>query len=58
MEALIPIAIIGGILNLILFIKVWGMTNNTNKIRAFLEAQRPDLFWVGIDNNYVMVEEE
>ena len=32
-----------GVLNIILFFKIWGMTNNTNKIILFLEAQRPDL---------------
>ena len=39
-------------LNLILFFKVWGMTNNTKKIRAFLEAQRPDLLWNGAWQEY------
>ena len=45
---LIPIAV----LNIILFFKVWGMTNNTKKIRAFLEAQRPDLIWNGAFEKY------
>ena len=32
-----------GVLNIILFFKIWGMTNNTKKIVLFLEATRPDL---------------
>ena len=43
-ELVIVLAVIA-ILNLILFFKVWGMTNDTRRIRAFLEAQRPDLVW-------------
>ena len=34
-------------LNIILFFKIWGMTNNTKKIVLFLEAQRPDLEYYG-----------
>jgi len=45
----IPLAL----LNIILFFKVWGMTNNTKKIRAFLEAQRPDLLWNGAFEKYL-----
>ena len=45
-------------LNLILFFKVWGMTNNTKKIRAFLEAQRPDLLWNGAWQEYKEKKEE
>ena len=37
------IVIVLALLNIILFFKVWGMTNNTHKIRLLLEAQRPDL---------------
>ena len=33
------------VLFIVLFFKVWGMTNNTKKIVAFLEAQSPDLIW-------------
>jgi|TARA_B100000809_G_scaffold235688_1_gene254104 hypothetical protein len=44
----IPLAL----LNIILFFKVWGMTNNTHKIRAMLEAQRPDLIWNGAFEKY------
>ena len=40
---IIIVGIVFGVLNLILFFKIWGMTNNTLKIRLFLEAQRPDL---------------
>ena len=40
------------ILNIILFFKVWEMTNNTKKIRMLLEEQNPDLFW----NGYVYKE--
>ena len=36
-----------GVLNIILFFKIWGMTNNTRKIILFLEAQRPDLEYYG-----------
>jgi len=32
-------------LNLILFFKVWGMTNDTKKIRMLLEEDHPDVFW-------------
>jgi len=42
---LIIVLVVVAILNLILFFKVWGMTNDTRRIRAFLEAQRPDLVW-------------
>ena len=37
------IAIVVGLLNIILFFKIWGMTSDTHKIRLLLEAQRPDL---------------
>ena len=50
-ELWIPILVIGGglivVLNIILFFKIWGMTNNTRKIILFLEAQRPDLEYYG-----------
>ena len=36
-----------GVLNIILFFKIWGMTNNTKKIVLFLEATRPDLEYYG-----------
>ena len=38
-------AVVVFVLFIVLFFKVWGMTNNTKKIVAFLEAQRPDLIW-------------
>jgi len=45
------IVVFGGlvvaVLNIILFFKIWGMTNNTKKIVLFLEAQRPDLEYYG-----------
>ena len=44
-EMIFIIVIVAALLNIILFFKVWGMTNNTDKIRLFLEAQRPDLKW-------------
>ena len=44
-EEMVIIVIVVALLNIILFFKVWGMTNNTHKIRLFLEAQRPDLKW-------------
>ena len=44
MEGMVVIGVIVvALLNIILFFKIWGMTNNTNKIILFLEAQRPDL---------------
>ena len=39
------------VLNIILFFKIWGMTNNTKRMLAFLEAQRPDLIWQDADPN-------
>ena len=39
-------------LNIVLFFKVWEMTNNTKKIRMLLEEEYPDLFW----NGYVYKE--
>ena len=45
---LAPIAV----LQIILFFKVWGMTTNTKKIRAFLEKQRPDLYWHDMGQRY------
>ena len=50
---LLPIAV----LNIILFFKVWGMTNNTKKIRVFLEQQRPDLYWRNDKGKYVGMNE-
>ena len=51
---LLPIAV----LHIILFFKVWGMTNNTKKIRAFLEAQRPDLLWNDFGERYKEKKED
>ena len=51
---LAPIAV----LQIILFFKVWGMTNNTKKIRAFLEAQRPDLQWNNYQKEYVWRDQD
>ena len=51
---LLPIAV----LHIILFFKVWGMTNNTKKIRTFLEAQRPDLIWNDFDERYKEKKED
>ena len=51
---LAPIAV----LQIILFFKVWGMTNNTKKIRAFLEAQRPDLLWNDFGERYKEKKED
>ena len=51
---LTPIAV----LHIILFFKVWGMTNNTKKIRAFLEAQRPDLLWNDFGERYKEKKED
>ena len=51
---LAPIAV----LQIILFFKVWGMTNNTKKIRAFLEAQRPDLLWNDFGESYKEKKED
>ena len=48
-------AIVVFVLFIVLFFKVWGMTNNTKKIVAFLEAQRPDLVW---NDALVLGEEE
>ena len=37
MESLIAIiSIVVGVLNIILFFKIWGMTNNVNEIRNLL----------------------
>ena len=36
-------ALVVGVLNIVLFFKIWGMTDNTKKIVLFLEATRPDL---------------
>jgi hypothetical protein len=47
------IVIVVALLNIILFVKVWGMTNNTKKILLFLQAQRPDLeYKEETDSNY------
>ena len=51
---LLPIAV----LHIILFFKVWGMANNTKKIRTFLEAQRPDLIWNDFDERYKEKKED
>ena len=51
---LLPIAV----LHIILFFKVWGMTNNTKKIRTFLEAQRPDLIWNDFNERYKEKKED
>ena len=51
---LAPIAV----LQIILFFKVWGMTNNTKKIRTFLEAQRPDLIWNDFNERYKEKKED
>ena len=49
---LIIVLVVIAVLNLILFFKVWGMTNDTKKIRMLLEEDHPDLFW----NNYIYKE--
>ena len=41
----IPIAIVAGLLNIILFFKIWGMTNDVRKVLSFLKATRTDLEW-------------
>ena len=55
--ALLIIVIPLALLNIILFFKVWGMTNNTKKIRIFLETQRPDLKWHNFQKEYVWRED-
>jgi len=55
--ALLIIVIPIALLNIILFFKVWGMTNNTHKIRVFLETQRPDLEWNNFQKEYVWRED-
>jgi hypothetical protein len=46
MEVLSVIIIgIFGILNIVLFFKIWAMTNNIIKILSFLKATRTDLEW-------------
>ena len=57
---IIIVGIVFGVLNIILFFKIWAMTNNTHKIRLFLEAQRPDLEygWFGPDEGYFKKNEE
>ena len=50
-ELVIVLAVIA-LLNLILFFKVWAMTNNTRRIRELFEEHSPDLFW----NGYVYKE--
>ena len=52
------ILILIAVLNIILFFKVWGMTNNTKRIRAFLEQQRPDLYWHNDSDSYVERKED
>ena len=47
MEPILIIFLVVFVLNLILFIKVWGMTNDTQKIRMLLEEDHPNLFWTG-----------
>ena len=44
------------VLNIILFFKIWGMTNNTKRIVTFLEATRPDLMWQNSSPNGEVVE--
>ena len=52
MEGMVVIGVIVvALLNIILFFKIWGMTNNTKKILLFLQAQRPDLEYKEEDNN-------
>ena len=45
-ELVIVLAVIA-LLNLILFFKVWAMTNNTRRIRELVEEHSPDLYWDG-----------
>ena len=60
MESLMGILAVGGlalcILNIALLFKIWGMTNNTKRIVAFLEATRPDLMWQNSSPNGEVVE--
>ena len=40
-DFLIVIAVIFGLLNLILFFKIWGMTDNVKDIKDYLEGSNP-----------------
>jgi len=58
MEVILIVSIPIAVLNIILFFKVWGMTNNTKRIRAFLEIQRPDLYWHNDAGTYLERKED
>ena len=58
MEVILIVSIPIAFLNIILFFKVWGMTNNTKRIRAFLETQRPDLYWHNVAGTYLERKED
>ena len=54
----IPIAIVAGLLNIILFFKIWGMTNDVRKVLSFLKATRTDLEWNNFSEAFVRVKPE
>ena len=59
MEPIVVIPIvIAGLLNIILFFKIWGMTNNVRKVLSFLKATRTDLEWDNVSDAFVRVKPE
>tara|TARA_B100000586_G_C19698392_1_gene256435 strand:- start:136 stop:336 length:201 start_codon:yes stop_codon:yes gene_type:complete len=57
MEPIVVLPIvIAGLLNIILFFKIWGMTNNVKKVLSFLKATRTDLEWDNFSEAFVRVK--
>lgn len=54
----IPIAIVVGLLNIILFFKIWGMTNDVRKVLSFLKATRTDVEWDNVLDAFARVKPE
>jgi hypothetical protein len=50
------IVIIVGILNIVLFIKIWAMTNDVRRILSFLDTSRADLEWDDYAESFVSNE--
>ena len=57
-EVMLIIVVPVALLNIILFFKIWDMTNNTKKIIVFLETQRPDLQWNNYQKEYVWRDQD
>ena len=50
------VIVIVGILNIVLFIKIWAMTNDVRRILSFLDASRADLEWDDYAESFVSNE--